>query len=81
MPNFFIVGAARSGTTSLDQYLRQHPEIYMAPRKEMHYFAAAQFPSLFKGPGDNSLNRRIIRDGDQYSQVFANAVGKKAIGE
>jgi Sulfotransferase domain len=29
VPNFFIVGAAKSGTTSLLQYLRQHPEIYM----------------------------------------------------
>lgn len=28
-PNFFIVGAAKSGTTSLWQYLRQHPDIFM----------------------------------------------------
>jgi hypothetical protein len=28
-PNFFIVGAAKSGTTSLLQYLRQHPDIFM----------------------------------------------------
>lgn len=28
-PNFFIVGAAKSGTTSLWQYLKQHPDVYM----------------------------------------------------
>ena len=28
-PNFFVVGAAKSGTTSLWQYLRQHPDIFM----------------------------------------------------
>lgn len=28
-PNFFIVGAAKSGTTSLLQYLRQHPDIFL----------------------------------------------------
>src|SRR5262245_51637101 len=28
-PNFFLVGAARGGTTSLWQYLRDHPEIHM----------------------------------------------------
>src|SRR5260370_23408084 len=28
-PNFFIVGAAKSGTTSLWQYLKQHPDIFM----------------------------------------------------
>lgn len=81
MPNFFIVGTARSGTTSLDQYLRQHPEIYMAQEKETHYFAADQFPSSFKGPGDDSLNKRIIRDQAQYSQLFTDTTEKKAIGE
>lgn len=81
MPNFFIVGTARSATTSLDQYFRSHPEIYMQKIKDTHYFAASQFPSSFKGPGDDHLNRRIIRDETQYNQLFTNAAGKKAIGE
>ena len=38
LPNFFIVGAAKAGTTSLYHYLGQHPEIYMSPVKEPHYF-------------------------------------------
>ena len=38
-PNFFIVGAAKAGTTSLYHYLEQHPEIYMSPIKEPHYFS------------------------------------------
>ena len=33
MPNFFIVGAQKAGTTSLYQYLNQHPQVYMAPSK------------------------------------------------
>jgi hypothetical protein len=33
-PGFFIVGAARSGTTSLWQYLKTHPEVYM-PEDEL----------------------------------------------
>jgi hypothetical protein len=32
MPNFLIIGAARSGTTSLHHYLGSHPEIYMSWR-------------------------------------------------
>jgi hypothetical protein len=39
LPNFFIAGAPKSGTTSLYHYLDQHPEIYMSPVKEPHYFA------------------------------------------
>jgi hypothetical protein len=39
MPNFFIVGAAKAGTTALYEYLKQHPQVYMPPLKEPHYFA------------------------------------------
>ncbi len=38
-PNFFVVGAGKTGTTSLHGYLNQHPEIYMSPVKEPCFFA------------------------------------------
>ena len=81
MPDFFIVGAARSGTTSLDRYLSQHPEIYMTPRKETHFFARDFLPPCFKGPGDERLNRLLIREEEQYAQLFAQAANAKAVGE
>ena len=80
LPNFFIVGAARSGTTSLDRYLNQHPEIYITPKKETHFFASEDLP-LCIGPGDDRLTRLLIRDEDEYAQLFAGVKGKKAIGE
>ena len=40
LPNFFLVGAPKAGTTSLYYYLDQHPQIYMSPIKEPHFFAA-----------------------------------------
>src|SRR5437763_14107291 len=81
MPNFFIVGAARSGTTSLDRYLSQHPEIYITPKKETHFFAVDYFPPHFTGPGDDRLNELLIRDENQYAKLFADATGAKAVGE
>jgi hypothetical protein len=39
VPNFFIVGAPKAGTTSLYAYLDQHPQVYMSPLKETHYFS------------------------------------------
>ncbi|MBP6414624.1 MAG: sulfotransferase, partial [Bacteroidia bacterium] len=39
-PDFFIVGAAKSGTTSLYHYLNQHPEIYLSPIKEPNFFSS-----------------------------------------
>ncbi len=37
-PNLFIPGAAKSGTSSLHDYLNLHPHIYMSSVKEPHYF-------------------------------------------
>lgn len=37
-PDFFIVGAPKCGTTSLFEYLRQHPDLHLLPDKEIHFF-------------------------------------------
>ena len=39
LPDLCVIGAAKSGTTSLHAYLGQHPEIGMAPLKELRFFA------------------------------------------
>lgn len=39
LPNFLVIGSAKSGTTSLAHYLRAHPQVFM-PRFEPHYFTA-----------------------------------------
>lgn len=38
LPDFLIVGAPRSGTSSLNHYLRQHPDVFMSARKEPRFF-------------------------------------------
>lgn len=43
-PDFFIVGAPKCGTTSLHQYLRQHPGIFMPEIKEVKYFGTDRQP-------------------------------------
>ena len=48
LPNFLIIGAMKSGTTSLYNYFKQHPEIYMSPIKEPRFFALEMEP---KPPG------------------------------
>jgi len=39
LPDFFLIGAPKCGTTSLHRYLGQHPGLYMSPIKEPHFFA------------------------------------------
>lgn len=38
LPGFLILGAAKSGTTSLHEYLSEHPHISAPTEKEIHYF-------------------------------------------
>jgi hypothetical protein len=42
LPTFFIIGAAKAGTTSLHYYLDQHPQIQMSATKEPHFFAGPE---------------------------------------
>ena len=37
-PDFLIIGANKCGTTTLDKYLRKHPDINCAYKKEVHFF-------------------------------------------
>jgi len=39
LPNFFIIGAAKCGTTTLFNVLNQHPQVYIPTRKELRFFS------------------------------------------
>ena len=69
-PDFFIVGAAKAGTTSLFKYLIQHSSIFIPPLKEYHFFADYPPPS----------SRRVatLRD---YLGLFAGQPPEVAAGE
>lgn len=72
LPDFFIVGAPKCGTTSMYNYLRQHPQIFMPEVKEPHYFA-----------GDLTYIRpeRRIADWSKYLSLFENATSDQRVGE
>lgn len=49
-PNFLLIGAARAGTTAVDRYLRQHPQVFLPRVKEPCFFAFAdKKPSYRRG--------------------------------
>lgn len=81
LPNFLVVGAAKSGTTSLYHLLGQHPEIYMSPEKEPEYFSFQNEPVNFIGPGNRPLNAGIITDNAEYLALFEGVTGETTIGE
>lgn len=59
LPNFFLAGAPKAGTTSLYFYLAQHPQVYMSPVKEPTFFGAAD---VLSGPQRDTILRRAVHD-------------------
>ena len=78
-PNFLIIGAAKSGTSALYWYVRQHPEIYMSPVKEPHFFGYENAPPNAQGPDD--FVNTAITNLDGYLALFNDVKEEKAIGE
>lgn len=55
---FFIIGAPKCGTTSLAKWLSEHPNVFVSPIKEPHYFST-------------DLANRTVRSRKQYDSLFA----------
>ncbi len=69
LPDFFIVGAPKCGTTAMDDYLRQHPEVFIPDIKELHFFGR-----------DLPFGRPRMKR-ERYLSLFAPASTQKRIGE
>ena len=78
-PDFLIVGAAKSGTTSLYHYLSKHPDVFLSPvRKEGRFYS---------GVGDGSVHWPAYyhfdtaRTEDDYRALFESHQGQSRIGD
>ena len=81
-PQFLIIGAARSGTTALYQYLAEHPGLFLTEPKEPHHFALAGTTPAFTGPGDRqTINRLAVPDRDAYLHLYRGARPDQVRGE
>jgi hypothetical protein len=79
LPNLFLVGAPRSGTTMLHTCLAQHPEVFMSAFKEPHFFCKdvnEEFEAYQGGPTDP-----LVKDVETYLRLFRGGAGKKLRGE
>ena len=67
LPNFFVVGTQKAGTTSLHNYLSCHPEIYLPAQKETKFF----------------VDDEQYAKGISYyeTEFFSGWDGEKAVGE
>ena len=82
-PNLFLVGAAKSGTTSLANYLDQHPDIFVSAPKEPNFFALAEGePMVCHGPLPSErlvelLLAHSVTDSKNYFDLFQDAADRK----
>lgn len=81
LPNFLIVGAPKCGTTSLHNYLDQHPDIFMSKVKEPKYFSSQILSFPFKGKNDNLVESQLCKTLKEYEAVFSTYKNEKLIGE
>lgn len=66
LPDFFLLGAAKCGTTSLHDYLRQHPELFLPYVKELNVF--------------DTDEEQFAAEIDRYHTYFSEA-GERIAGE
>ncbi len=66
-PNFICIGSAKAGTTTLYDVLKDHPDVYLPPIKETHFFDDPKY-----------WNRGIEFYQEEY---FSGVQGEKIIGE
>jgi hypothetical protein len=83
LPSFLILGAPKAGTTSLYQYLSQHPQVFMSAHKEPKFFAFEKCDLNFTGPykARKQIQDTTVVDIVSYQKLFVSARGQKAVGE
>lgn len=82
LPNFLIIGAAKSGTTSVYNYLKQHPEIFFSPVKEPNFFLVEnKYEEWQRTPLKRELSKNFIWTLEEYLKLFDAVKKEKAIGE
>ncbi len=96
LPNFFLVGAPRTGTTSIYGYLAAHPQVYMSPIKEPTYFARSlltaqffahrrrprlNFNAYLDSPIREAVHLAYVTQWEDYVRLFERVDSQSAIGE
>ena len=76
LPNFFIVGAPKAGTTSLSNYLDQHPHVYMSAIKEPNFFSVEIREENF----EPEHRRRLALDRLETRRFLAGPMREKRFG-
>ncbi len=81
LPDFFVAGAPKAGTTALHSALARHPSLYMSAVKEPKFFLTDGPPPTSGGPGDVRTYREHVWRRDDYEALFDPAPAGTLRGE
>jgi hypothetical protein len=87
LPDFFVLGAPKAGTTALHAALARHPQLYLSPVKEpKYYLTAGRDPARRgapgqRGPGDRHSAREWVWRRADYERLFEAAPAGLLRGE
>ena len=85
LPNFLVIGAGKSGTTSIYEYLKQHPQVFMSEVKEPNFFALEGVKKItgYDKDDPHGFNHYpwAITNFKDYEKLFENVTNEKAVGE
>jgi Sulfotransferase family len=73
MPDFFVAGAPKAGTTALHAALAQHPSLHLSAVKEPKFFLTDGPPPVQGGPGDSKTYREHVWRRSDYEALFDGA--------
>jgi hypothetical protein len=71
-PQFLCIGAQKAGTTWLHKCLSLHPEIWLHPYKEIHYFDVVHLQAKFREKRIKNLHKRltkVVQQGEQTEKL------------
>jgi hypothetical protein len=81
LPDFFIAGVPKAGTTALHSALARHPALFMSAVKEPKFFLTDGPPPAEGGPGDAKTYREHVWRRADYEALFADAPAGVLRGE
>jgi hypothetical protein len=70
LPDFYILGAPKAGSTALHEALAHHPELYLSAVKEPKFFLRDGSPPRHRGPGDAHSDQEWVWRADAYERLF-----------
>jgi hypothetical protein len=81
LPNFLVIGAPKSGTTSLYEYLKQHPQVFLPDKKEPHFFSFEGRTCGYNGPGQEHFMKKRVTTFGAYQDLYRDTGDAVAIGD